>query len=522
MARPRGKVLEPAVKDGDPSVRNLPLPGEDDITKPRRGRPPHWLVELRKRTGETDEKKALRMVATEAIKELPKYVPEVGQLSEAELKKLASQDRVTNIDLQKLIGGYYNDFWNFKGRYRNAKGSRASKKSVTCGFYYVIMLALYPEAHLLCVRRYEKTLRRSCFNVLQWCIRRLGMDYLWKFIQSPLEATFLPTGQKIYFMGLDDPQRITSITVPFGYLCWAWIEELYEIQDEAKFNMLDHSIRGPVPDGYFKQITTTFNPWTEFWAKPRFFDRVDPDHENFDPTLTKDIFCGTYTWMMNEFLDDADKRMFEILRKNDPERYLVAGLGKWGAPSGSIFNAPIIKPHINTTALYVQYKNGIRGCGLDWGWTAYGGLLEMFVDVRSKKLWVLKEHVHRGLTNQEIAEDIKKSFLQNWPIVYDDAEPKSRSELIREGIQYLIPSRKGPDSVLYSIQYMRQYTIIVDQSCSNFISEMMQYHWAIDNETGETLEEPDDSTPDHLISCARYFLGWIERQYDFGAMDLAF
>ena len=77
--------------------------------------------------------------------------------------------------------------------------------------------------------------------------------------------TYIPTGQKIYFRGLDDPLKVTSITVEIGYLCWCWIEEAYEIMNEDDFNMLDESIRGAIPEetGLFKQITLTFNPWNE-------------------------------------------------------------------------------------------------------------------------------------------------------------------------------------------------------------------------------------------------------------------
>ena len=86
--------------------------------------------------------------------------------------------------------------------------------------------------------------------------------------------TYKPTGQKIYFRGLDDPLKVTSITVDQGVLCWMWIEEAYEISSKDDFNMLDESIRGATPEGsdLFKQITVTFNPWNEHhWLKKRFF-----------------------------------------------------------------------------------------------------------------------------------------------------------------------------------------------------------------------------------------------------------
>ena len=83
--------------------------------------------------------------------------------------------------------------------------------------------------------------------------------------------TYLPTGQKIYFRGLDDPLKVTSIAVDVGVLCWMWIEEAYEITKEDDFNILDESIRGSVPPGLWKQFTLTFNPWNEkIWDEKTF------------------------------------------------------------------------------------------------------------------------------------------------------------------------------------------------------------------------------------------------------------
>ena len=102
-------------------------------------------------------------------------------------------------------------------------------------------------------------------------MHRLGVDAWWEFKLNPLEATYKPTGQKIYFRGLDDPLKVTSITVDVGCLCWAWLEEAYEVMNEDDFNILDESIRGEVPEGLFKQWTLTFNPWNEHhWMKKRF------------------------------------------------------------------------------------------------------------------------------------------------------------------------------------------------------------------------------------------------------------
>lgn len=169
------------------------------------------------------------------------------------------------ISLPEVVGKGYGKFWRWRGRYRVCKGSRASKKSKTTALWYIVNLMKYPDANLLVVRKVFRTLKDSCFTELKWAIHRLGVDAFWEIKESPLEMTYKPTGQKIYFRGLDDPLKVTSITVEHGFLCWMWIEEAYEIGNENDFNMLDESIRGAIPPetGLFKQITLTFNPWNE-------------------------------------------------------------------------------------------------------------------------------------------------------------------------------------------------------------------------------------------------------------------
>ena len=153
------------------------------------------------------------------------------------------------IRLPEVVGRGYAAYWNFKGRYRVCKGSRASKKSKTTALNIITRMMKYPQANTLVVRKVFRTLKDSCFTELKWAINRLGVQAYWEIKESPLEMTYKPTGQKIYFRGLDDPLKVTSITVEIGYLCWAWIEEAYEISNESDFDMLDESIRGAVPRG---------------------------------------------------------------------------------------------------------------------------------------------------------------------------------------------------------------------------------------------------------------------------------
>ena len=285
------------------------------------------------------------------------------------------------IYLPDIIGKGYKKFWEFKGRFRVCKGSRASKKSKTTALNFIFRIMKYKDANLLVVRKTYATLKDSCFTELIWAIERLGVSKFWEIKLAPLELKYLPTGQKIYFRGLDDPLKITSITTKKGYLCWLWIEEAYEIEREEDFEILQESIRGAIPKGLFKQITITFNPWNEnHWLKKRFFDISDND----------DILAMTTNYLINEWLDEADIKMFEDMKKNNPRRYLVAGLGEWGISEGLVyenfeksdFDVDKIKKQENIKAIF----------GLDFGYTNDPSALFCgFVDKENKIIYVYDE-----------------------------------------------------------------------------------------------------------------------------------
>ena len=399
------------------------------------------------------------------------------------------------LKLSNVVGGGYADFWHFKGRYRVCKGSRASKKSKTTALNIIVRMMQYPKANTLVVRKVYSTLANSCYTELKWAVHRLGVDDFWEFKQSPLEMTYIPTGQKIYFRGLDDPLKVTSITVDIGHLCWCWIEEAYEISNEAQFDILDESIRGAIPDEekLFKQITLTFNPWNEnHFLKKRFFDVKD------DP----DILAKTTNYLCNEWLDDADKRLFERMKKDNPQRYRVAGLGEWGIVSGTVYE------NWEEKAFSVEEISKLQGVksvfGLDFGYVNdETALFCGLIDKANKTLWVFDEMYEKALSNEEIAEKIIRMGYSKERIKADSAEPKSIDRLWDLGIRRIERAKKGRDSVRYGIDNLRDYHIIIHPKCVNFITEISNYTWREDPKTGRKLNEPVDDF-NHLMDAMRY------------------
>lgn len=394
------------------------------------------------------------------------------------------------INLPKIIGRGYKQFWHFKGRYRCVKGSRASKKSKTTALWYIYHLMKYKDANLLVIRKTFRTLKDSCFKELKWAVKRLKVEHLWDFTLSPLEAVYKPTGQRIYFRGLDDPLKVTSIAVDVGCLCWMWIEEAYEVMKEDDFNVLDESIRGETPEGLFKQITLTFNPWNErHWIKKRFFD-AEPD---------EDILAITTNYLCNEWLDAADLKVFETMKKNNPRRYAVAGLGGWGIVDGLVY-----ENWKEETFTLEDIKHCKSAVGLDFGYTNDPTAFFVgFVDIENKKLYVWDEIYEKGLSNRKIHEAITGAGYGKEHITGDSAEPKSIDELKGYGLR-IKGAEKGKDSIQNGIQWIQDLEIIIHPRCVNFLTEISNYTWDVDK-FGTKLNKPIDDF-NHLMDAMRYAL----------------
>lgn len=402
--------------------------------------------------------------------------------------------KIDNVHLPTVVGKGYKQFWKFKGRYRVIKGSRASKKSKTTALWYITKIMEHPESNLLVVRKTFRTLKDSCFTELKWAIQKLKVQQHWKVTESPLQLEYIPTGQKIYFRGLDDPLKVTSITVDVGSLTWMWIEEAYEIMNEDDFNILDESIRGQVADGLFKQVTLTFNPWNEHhWIKKRFFD-AEPD---------KDILAITTNYLMNEFLDAADKKVFETMKKNNPRRYRVAGLGEWGIVEGLVYEN---WREENFDLEAIKRISGIKSAfGLDFGYTNDPSALWCgMVDTANKKIYVFDEMYKEGMSNEAISEEITNMGFRKERIRADSAEPKSIDRLRELGISNIKGARKGKDSVNNGIDFIQDYEIIIHPRCVNFQTEISNYTWAKDK-FGKKINKPIDDF-NHLLDAMRYAL----------------
>lgn len=404
--------------------------------------------------------------------------------------KLKTNDNQVIVHLPSIVGKHYGEFWRFKGRYKAVKGSRASKKSSTQSLKVITEIIENPNINWLVVRKVERTLRDSCYAQLKWAIHRLKVDNFFKCSTSPLEITYKPTGQKILFRGLDDPLKVTSITVEVGSLCRLWIDEAYEITSEDAFDRLDESIRGQLPKGMYHQVVLTFNPWSDrHWLKKRFFDEP-----------SKNVLAMTTNYMCNEFLSEADLVLFEEMKKN-PRRYRTAGLGEWGIVEGLVYEnweERVFDVH------EISIRPSVRSAfGMDFGYvndpsTLFCGL----VDTVAREIYVFDEMYEKGMSNEDIKDKVFEMGYAKERIKADSAEPKSIAYLRKAGLTRIRAAKKGPDSIRAGISIIQDYKIIIHPRCVNFITEISNYTWDKDKFDNAINKPIDDFN--HLMDAMRY------------------
>jgi phage terminase large subunit len=178
----------------------------------------------------------------------------------------------------------------------------------------------------------------------------------------------------------------------------------------------------------------------------------------------------------------------------------VAGLGNWGITDGLVyenfeerfFDVEEVR-NSSTRAIF----------GLDFGYTNDPSALFCgIVDTGNKVLYVFDEMYEKALSNEDIADNIRKMGYSKEKIVGDSSEPKSIDRLRTLGIYRIKGARKGRDSINNGIDFIQDYKIIIHPKCNNFIKEISNYRWDADK-SGRKLNKPVDDF-NHLMDAMRY------------------
>lgn len=345
----------------------------------------------------------------------------------------------------------------------------------------ILIKALRSRRKVLIMRKVGSTLKDS---VWQLVIDNLAQLRLLQFckINKSIFMIELPNGSILLFKGMDDSEKIKSITG----ITDVWVEEATEFTEED-IEQLNLRLRAKVKN---LQMFFSFNPVSKAnWVYRRWFAK--------GAVVTSDTVIHQSTYKDNRFLPEDYIATIEKMAKTNPTYYRIYALGEFASLDKLVFN--------NWRIGTVEDANDWDMlCGLDFGYTNDPtAFVVSFTD--NQTLYVAKEFVRTGLLNNQIATAVTELGFAKSTIIGDSAEVKSIEELKRDGLYRIYPAVKGQGSVLQGIQKLQQFDIVVDPSCEHTITELQNYAWKKDRQSGEYVNEPIDEF-NHCIDALRYSL----------------
>lgn len=371
------------------------------------------------------------------------------------------------------------------------KGGRGSTKSSFVSLEIILGIMKDPEANAVALRKVKDTLKDSVFEQLIWAIEKLGVSEYWEIKQSPLELTYIPTGQKILFRGADKPKKIKSIKFSRGYSKYIWYEEVDEFLGLEEIRVINQSLmRG----GEQFVVFYTYNPPNRVnaWVNEEILiERPD-----------RKVHHSTYLTVPREWLGEQFFIEAEHLKKVNEKAYRHEYLGEVTGTGGEVFTNVTARQIDNVE---IKAFDRIRR-GLDFGYAVDpAAYVVCHFDKTRRRLYMFHEIFQVGLSNRKLAELIKKENKSNKLVVADSAEPKSIAELRGYGIN-IRGAKKGPDSVDYGIKFLQDLEeIIIDpERCPNTLREFANYELEKDKDGNFKAEFPDKNN--HTIDAVRYAL----------------
>lgn len=342
----------------------------------------------------------------------------------------------------------------------------------------------------LITRQVGRTIRGSVFTEINKVINEWELENLFQVNKSDMLIT-CENGYQIIFAGLDDVEKLKSLTPSRGEITDVWVEEATEIEKNSLKQLYKRQRGGSEKTS--KRITLSFNPILQtHWLYKDYFASLgwaDEQTEYNNGALS--ILKTTYK--DNKFLTSDDIKDLE--NETDPYYYSVYTLGNWGILGNVIFTNFRIE---DLSSKRDQFTN--RRVGLDFGFASDPAAMPVtHYDKARKTIYVYDEIYETGLTNDTLAIEISRKTGDR--VVCDSSEPKSIAELNKYGV-YAVGAKKGKDSVKFGIDWLKQQTIVIDKACVNFANEIRQYKWKEDA-GGNAIPVPVDKN-NHLIDALRY------------------
>ena len=430
--------------------------------------------------------------------------------------KAKQEANVPHVDITDCIAGCYlpihKEVQEGTHSIFHLPGGRGSAKSSFVSLEVVDGIMNDPQANGIIFRRYANTLRESVYSQISWAIDALGVAHLWRGSVSPMVYTYIPTGQQIFFRGLDDAAKLKSIRCRTGTFKYVWFEEFSELNGGNQVrNVLQSVVRG----GNDFRIFNSFNPplSVNSWANKYV---LVPDDRAV-------VFRTTYRDIPAEWLGEAFILEAERLEQINPDAFKHEYLGECISTGSEVF------PNITTREITDEEIEQMQYfyCGIDWGFSVDPfAFIRCSYDRRTQTIYLLDEIVKRGCSNSDIADMIKaKGYDRAAPeeayyspfaggmirerqnIICDSAEPKSVNDLRKQDIKAL-ECKKYPGSVVYGVKWLQTKHIVIDPRRTPVAyKEFTEYEYETTKD-GEILASLPDKN-NHTIDSLRYALDML-------------
>ena len=365
----------------------------------------------------------------------------------------------------------------------------------------LVYKALKDTRKILVLRKVNRTTKASTFQLLLDTLNQFGIINYCVINRTDFSIT-LPTGSQFLCMGLDDPEKIKSITG----LTDAWLEEATEFSLDD-FSQVNLRVRDPKAEN--QEIILSLNPVSKAnWCYLHFFAE-NPELDEFRKTVR--IVHTTYK--DNPHLPQDYINTLLMMKATNEVYYKIYALGEFGSLDKLVYNN-WQKMDFDPAKIKGQLL-----CGLDFGYTNDPtAFVSSYLVEEERRIYVFKEWGGTGYLNDAIADQIREMGFAKSIIIADSAEQKSIDEIRRKGIQRIKPCVKGQGSILQGIQKLQQYELIIHPSCVNVIEELENYSWKKDKATNEYINEPVDAY-NHYLDSLRYSLQCLDARVQLNSMN---
>lgn len=407
---------------------------------------------------------------------------------------------MSDIRLSEKIGSAFydvaHDVFLHGHTHYDFSGGRGSLKSSTVSVLVPLLLINNPGTHALVLRKVANTIRDSVYAQYIWAIGELGMAAYWEAKVSPMELIYKPTGQKIMFRGADDPMKIKSIKVPFGYIAVTHFEEKDQFAGRAEIRtILQSTMRGGSKYWNFESYNPPIS--RDNWANK------DSLEERADRLCHKSTYLqAPPEWLGAQFLAEA-----EHLKAIDERAYQHEYLGIPVGTGGNVFENLELREITDEEMSHFDHIYQ----GVDYGWFPDPfAFIRLHYDRARETIYLMDEIYQNKLTNEASGNIIIQRGYKDAYITCDSAEPKSVADYRAMGL----PAKaavKGPGSVDYGMKWLQRRKIVIDRKRTpNAYNEFVNYEYDR-NKDGDIISGyPDENN--HLIDATRYAVERISRR----------